>query len=99
MRWFPFPLPQEENVDFVNGLKTICGAGEVFTRNGLAVYVYACNNSMTNKAFYSADGDFLIGRLKSTMEHLLYCSFQVRISYILARGRVYMYLYFYGKEH
>jgi len=70
MRWFPFPLPKEESVDFVNGLKTICGAGDVFTRNGLAVYVYACNISMTNKAFYSADGDFLIGRFKEQWRNL-----------------------------
>ncbi|CAG7699886.1 unnamed protein product [Allacma fusca] len=62
LRWLPFdiPLKEENQVDFVDGLKTISGAGNVHSRNGLAIYVYTCNVSMNNKALYSADGDFLI---------------------------------------
>ena len=38
----------------------MCGAGDTRTRNGVAIHIYACNQSMDNKAFYNSDGDFLI---------------------------------------
>ncbi|CAG9774046.1 unnamed protein product [Ceutorhynchus assimilis] len=61
MRWNPFDLPLPyENVDFVESLKTLCGAGEPKTKHGLAIHVYACNKSMRNRALYNSDGDFLI---------------------------------------
>jgi homogentisate 1,2-dioxygenase len=60
MRWFPFPLSKDGNQTFIDGLKTICGAGDVISRSGLAIYVFTCNASMKDKALYSADGDFLI---------------------------------------
>lgn len=47
-------------VDFVDGLSTICGAGDAKTRHGLVIYVFTCNASMNHRAFYSSDGDFLI---------------------------------------
>lgn len=60
-RWKPFDLPQKNtNVDFVDGLSTICGAGETKARHGIAVHVYTCNTSMVDRAFYNSDGDFLI---------------------------------------
>ena len=37
------------------------GAGSVESKAGLAVHLYAATLSMTARAFYSADGDFLIG--------------------------------------
>ena len=37
------------------------GAGDPASRSGIAVHLYACNTSMDNEAFYSSDGDFLIG--------------------------------------
>lgn len=42
-------------------MATLCGAGDARSRNGLAIHVYTCNKSMTNKAFNNSDGDFLIG--------------------------------------
>ncbi|GJQ86929.1 hypothetical protein Trydic_g11798 [Trypoxylus dichotomus] len=61
MRWQPFDLPTKlENVDFVEGLNTICGAGDPKIKQGLAIHIYSCNHSMDNRAFYNADGDFLI---------------------------------------
>ena len=66
MRWLPFDIPSKADdgeIDFVEGLETISGAGNVHSRDGLAVYIYTCNASMLNKAFYSADGDFLIGEI------------------------------------
>lgn len=61
LRWGAFDLPLSENVDFIQGINTVCGAGNPSTRNGLAIHVYLCNTSMKNSAFYNADGDFLIG--------------------------------------
>lgn len=64
MRWNPFDLPNKcENVDFVQGLHTVCGAGDPKVRSGVAIHIYLCNTSMKNKCFYNSDGDFLIGNL------------------------------------
>ncbi|XP_014222228.1 homogentisate 1,2-dioxygenase [Trichogramma pretiosum] len=63
LRWKPFEVPTRQDtdeVDFVRGLHTICGAGDPRTRAGLAVHVYLCNASMRRKALYNSDGDFLI---------------------------------------
>lgn len=63
MRWKPFKLPDaQKRVDFVEGLHTICGAGDPKSRSGLAIHIYLCNISMGKKAFYNSDGDFLIGK-------------------------------------
>uniref|UniRef100_A0A0B6Z789 Homogentisate 1,2-dioxygenase n=1 Tax=Arion vulgaris TaxID=1028688 RepID=A0A0B6Z789_9EUPU len=59
LRWSPFDIPKT-NQDFVEGLATICGAGDPKSRNGIAIYVYTCNKPMTNKCLYNSDGDFLI---------------------------------------
>ncbi|XP_076818170.1 homogentisate 1,2-dioxygenase-like [Clavelina lepadiformis] len=71
MRWKPFKIP-DGNVDFVDGMQTICGGGDIRSRHGIAVYVYVCTVSMNDKAIYSSDGDFLIvpqqGTLKVTTE-------------------------------
>lgn len=63
MRWKPFDIPSgsDGSVDFVQGLRTLCGAGSPSTRNGLAVHIYACNAAMGNKCMQNSDGDFLIG--------------------------------------
>lgn len=55
------PARQAAEVDFVDGLHTICGAGDFRARQGVAIHVYLCNASMKDKAFYNADGDFLFG--------------------------------------
>jgi homogentisate 1,2-dioxygenase len=60
MRWSPSEVPKEPT-DFVQGLTTICGAGDPSMKTGIAVHIYACNQSMKDKSFYNADGDFLIG--------------------------------------
>lgn len=62
MRWMPFDIPDATNkVNFIQGLHTVCGAGDPKTRHGIAVHVYLCNASMADSAFYNSDGDFLIG--------------------------------------
>lgn len=63
LRWKPFDVPtrQAAEIDFVEGLHTLCGAGDARVRQGIAIHVYLCNASMKNKAFYNSDGDLLIG--------------------------------------
>ena len=61
LRWSPVAVPSPDTpVDFVQGLKLVCGSGDPATKKGCAIYNYAMNVSMGNKAFYNADGDFLI---------------------------------------
>ncbi|KAL3898300.1 MAG: hypothetical protein SGCHY_002840 [Lobulomycetales sp.] len=61
LRWSPFAPPEEDSsIDFVQGLRTVCGAGDPSTRSGLGVHVYVANASMQAKSFYNSDGDFLI---------------------------------------
>ncbi|KAJ3330994.1 hypothetical protein HDU76_004348 [Blyttiomyces sp. JEL0837] len=61
LRWSPFPIPEKGNkVNFVQGLRTVAGAGDPSSRSGLAVLVYTANESMDRESFYNADGDMLI---------------------------------------
>ena len=59
LRWNPLPLPSA-GADFLEGLVTMAGNGDPHAQAGCACYVYAANRSMTNRAFYSADGELLI---------------------------------------
>ena len=72
LRWKPFDIPSGSSVDWVDGLRTVAGAGDTKTRHGMAVHVYTCNKAMGDRAFYNSDGDFLIvpqqGNLKITTE-------------------------------
>jgi homogentisate 1,2-dioxygenase len=71
MRWDPLPMP-DEPTDFVDGLVTYGGNGHAGAGSGTAVHLYAANRSMTDKAFFSADGELLIvpqhGRLSILTE-------------------------------
>ena len=63
LRWRPADLPPPDGppeLDFIDGLYTVCGAGSSFLRHGFAVHMYAANKSMDGCAFCNADGDFLI---------------------------------------
>ncbi|KAM3206000.1 hypothetical protein ACQJBY_061595 [Aegilops geniculata] len=61
LRWSPADLPpRDADLDFVDGLYTVCGAGSSFLRHGFAVHMYAANKSMDGCAFCNAEGDFLI---------------------------------------
>ncbi|KAF7046852.1 hypothetical protein CFC21_055848 [Triticum aestivum] len=75
LRWRPADLPPPDGppeLDFIDGLYTVCGAGSSFLRHGFAVHMYAANKSMDGCAFCNADGDFLIvpqqGKLLITTE-------------------------------
>ena len=49
MRWKPFDLLKSgEDLDWVQGLRTLSGAGDPKTRNGMAIHIYSCNKNMAN---------------------------------------------------
>lgn len=59
MRWNPVPIPSQPT-DFIDGLVTFAGNGDYASIRGSAVHIYAANQSMNDRFFYNADGDFLI---------------------------------------
>ncbi|MEO7495610.1 MAG: homogentisate 1,2-dioxygenase [Massilia sp.] len=71
MRWDPPPWPQAPT-DFIEGWVTMAGNGAPAQQHGCAIHVYAANHDMTERFFYSADGELLIvpqeGRLHIATE-------------------------------
>ena len=59
MRWNPIPIPAEPT-DFVDGIVTLGGNGDVSMQTGVAIHWYAANRSMEGRYFYNADGEMLI---------------------------------------
>jgi homogentisate 1,2-dioxygenase len=59
MRWNPLPVP-ETPTDWVEGLVTYAGNGDAEGDAGIGIHLYAANRSMTDRVFYSADGELLI---------------------------------------
>ena len=59
LRWDPLPIPTEPT-DFIDGITTIAGNGDLFAQTGMAVHIYACNKGMGERYFYNADGEMLI---------------------------------------
>jgi homogentisate 1,2-dioxygenase len=61
LRWDPLPLPVESAPrDFIDGLFTVGGNGDVKTRNGIAIHLYAANKSMQDRYFVDSDGELLL---------------------------------------
>lgn len=71
LRWDPMPVPGPPT-DFVDGLVTYGGNGDVGAASGMAVHLYAANRSMDGRVFFCADGELLIvpqtGRLELRTE-------------------------------
>ena len=71
LRWDPLPLPPTPT-DFIDGLVTMAGNGDVATQSGCGIHLYAANRSMVDRFFYNADGELLIvpqqGRLRFSTE-------------------------------
>ena len=59
LRWDPLPIPVGPT-DFIEGVTTIAGNGDLFAQAGMAVHIYACNKGMGDRYFYNADGEMLI---------------------------------------
>jgi homogentisate 1,2-dioxygenase len=71
LRWNPLQMP-ETAVDFVDGITTYAGNGDPHAQSGTGIHLYACNASMSQRAFYNADAEMLIvlqqGRLRFCTE-------------------------------
>ncbi len=59
LRWNPLPMPDTET-DFIQGITTIAGNGDLFAQAGIAIHIFACNKQMTERFFYNADGEMLV---------------------------------------
>jgi homogentisate 1,2-dioxygenase len=59
LRWSPLPVPREP-ADFVDGLATVGGNGDVLRREGIGIHWYAANRSMDGRVFSDSDGELLI---------------------------------------
>ncbi len=60
LRWDPLPLPRADTpADFIDGLFTVGGNGDVRTREGMAVHVYAANADMRDRYLVDSDGELL----------------------------------------
>ncbi|MES2185491.1 MAG: homogentisate 1,2-dioxygenase [Pseudomonadota bacterium] len=59
LRWNPWPMPTQP-ADFVDGMVTVAGNGDVATQSGVATHVYRANRSMGQRFFVDSDGELLI---------------------------------------
>ncbi|HEV2675890.1 MAG TPA: homogentisate 1,2-dioxygenase [Aliidongia sp.] len=59
LRWDPLDLPVAPT-DFVDGLATVAGNGDVGSGSGVSIHVYRANRSMVDRVFYDADGELLL---------------------------------------
>ena len=62
LRWDPLIEKIDDEVDFLDGMRTLAGAGDSQLRDGLAIHIYTASWSMTDikTSMYNSDGDFLI---------------------------------------
>ncbi len=54
-------------MDFVNGLYTVGGNGDLRTRSGMAVHLYAATSPMTDRYFVDSDGELLFVPQQGTL--------------------------------
>ncbi|WP_260927984.1 homogentisate 1,2-dioxygenase [Novosphingobium sp. 9] len=60
LRWDALPLPPVGETDFVDGLVSWARAGDPHEGTGCSIHLYAAGRSMEHRAFFSADGEWLI---------------------------------------
>ena len=65
LRWNP--LPDNSGADWLEGLVTYAGNGDVGTGSGIAVHLYAAGRSMERRAFQDSDGELLIVPQQGTL--------------------------------
>ncbi|MBS0452873.1 MAG: homogentisate 1,2-dioxygenase [Proteobacteria bacterium] len=73
MRWHPSPMPANlADIDFVDGVHTVCANGDADAQQGVAAHIYMAGRSMEKRAFVNADGEILFvpqqGRVVITSE-------------------------------
>jgi len=59
LRWSPLAIP-ERPTDFVAGIVTLAGNGDLTMQSGVAIHLYAANRSMDGLYCYDADGELLL---------------------------------------
>jgi homogentisate 1,2-dioxygenase len=59
LRWDPLEIGDAPK-DFVDGLVTLAGNGDVATGVGVGVHLYLANRPMVGRVFYNADGELLL---------------------------------------
>lgn len=69
LRWNPLAMPEVET-DFIDGLTTIAGNGDLFAQTGIAIHIFACNKAMTDRFFYNADGEMVVVAEKNRVRFL-----------------------------
>ena len=72
LRWNPLKMPDAQT-DFVDGLTTIAGCGDLHQQNGIAIHIFRANKPMTERFFYNADGEMLVVPEKGRLEILTEC--------------------------
>ena len=72
MRWRAVPLDSAGDVDFIDGMHTVCANGDAEAQSGIGSLMYLAGKSMDRRAFVNADGELLLvpqqGRLLITTE-------------------------------
>ena len=69
LRWNPLAMPETET-DFIDGLTTFAGNGDLFSQHGIGIHIFACNKNMTDRFFYNADGEILVVAEKNRVRFL-----------------------------
>ena len=69
LRWNALEMPKSEK-DFVSGITSIAGNGDLYSQNGIAIHIFACNKDMTDRFFYNADGEMLVVAEKNRIRFL-----------------------------
>ena len=59
LRWEPLTIPAEPT-DFVDGLVSYAGNGDMSAGTGVGIHLYAATAAMVDRAFMDADGELLI---------------------------------------
>ncbi|KAK9797727.1 hypothetical protein WJX73_000948 [Symbiochloris irregularis] len=59
LRWRPDEA-SGSGLDFVQGLRPMCGSGSPLQKSGYQIYTYAFTEAMEDFCFCNADGDFLL---------------------------------------
>jgi homogentisate 1,2-dioxygenase len=67
LRWGPVPVPAQEKLTFVTGMRTMTTAGDVATQAGMAAHLYLVNAAMRREYFTNADGELLVVPQKGAM--------------------------------
>ncbi|MEO0370657.1 MAG: homogentisate 1,2-dioxygenase [Pseudomonadota bacterium] len=57
-RWDPVPV--EDGLNWMTGMRTMTTAGDVNTQTGMAAHIYLVTSSMEDDYFYSADSELLV---------------------------------------